>query len=45
MEIERDWKSGKVSLIEKGYLKKVIQKFNINDDTKSVSTHWLLISN
>jgi len=38
MEIERDWKSGKVSLIHKGYLKKVLQKFNINDDTKSVST-------
>jgi len=38
MEIERDWKSGKVSLTQKGYLKKVLQKFNINDDTKSVST-------
>jgi len=25
-------------LIQKGYLKKVLQKFNINDDTKSVST-------
>ena len=38
MEIERDWKSCKVSLTQKGYLKKVLQKFNINDDTKSVST-------
>jgi len=36
MEIERDWKSGKVNLTQKGYLKKVLQKFNINDD--SVST-------
>jgi len=25
-------------LTHKGYLKKVLQKFNINDDTKSVST-------
>jgi len=24
MEIERDWKSGKVSLTQKGYLKKVL---------------------
>ena len=38
MEIERDQKSGKVSLTQKRYLKKVLQKFNINDDTKSVST-------
>jgi len=38
IETERDWKSDKVSLTEKGYLKKVLQKFNINDDTKSVST-------
>ena len=29
---------GKVSLTQKGYLKKVLLKFNINDDTKSVST-------
>jgi len=29
---------GKVSLTQKGYLKKILQKFNINDDTKSVST-------
>jgi len=35
MEIERDWKSGKISLTKKRYLKKVL---NINDDTKSVST-------
>jgi len=38
MEIERDWKSGKVSLTQKGYFKNVLQKFNINDDRKSVST-------
>jgi len=38
MKIERDWKGGKVSLTQKGYLKKVLQKFNINDDMKSVST-------
>jgi len=38
MKIERDWKSDKVSFTQKGYLKKVLQKFNINDDTKSVST-------
>jgi len=25
-------------LTKKGYLKKVLQKFNINDDTKSIST-------
>ena len=36
MEIERHWKSGKVSLTQKGYLKKVLQKFNINDDAKSL---------
>ena len=38
MEIERDRKSGKVCSTQKGYLKKVLQKFNINGDTKSVST-------
>ena len=38
MEIERNWKRGKVSLTQKGYLKEVLQKFNINGDTKSVST-------
>ena len=38
MEIERDRKGGKVSLTHKAYLKKVLQKFNINGDTKSVST-------
>ena len=30
--------NGNASLTQKGYLKKVLQKFNINDDTKSVST-------
>ena len=38
MEIERDRKGEKVSLTQKEYLKKVLQKFNINSDTKSVST-------
>jgi len=38
MEIERDRKGGKVSLMQKGYLKKVIQKFNINNGRKSVIT-------
>jgi len=38
MEIERDHKGSKVSLTQKGYLKMVLQKFNINDDTKSVNT-------
>jgi len=38
MEIERDHKVDKVSLTQKRYLKKLLQKFNINDDTKSIST-------
>jgi len=38
MEIERYRKGGKVILTQKGYLKKVLQKFNINSDTKSIST-------
>jgi len=38
MEIEQDKKSDKVSLTQKGYLNKVLQKFNINGDAKSVST-------
>ena len=37
MDIERDWKSDKVNLTQKGYLKKILQKFNIYGDTKSVS--------
>ena len=32
MEIEQDQKGGKVSLMQKWYLKKVLQKFNINGD-------------
>ena len=44
MKIESDRKGGKVSLTQEGYLKKVLQKFNINDDTKSISTPLLLIS-
>ena len=38
MEIERDRRSGKVSVTQKGYLQKVLQRFNINGDTESVST-------
>ena len=38
MEIIRDRRSGKVSLTQKGYLKKVLQRFNIDKGTKSVST-------
>jgi len=38
MEIEQDQKGGKVSLTRRGYLKKVLQKFNINGDAKSVCT-------
>jgi len=36
-EIERHRKSDKVSLTQKVYLQKVLQRFNINGDTKSVS--------
>ena len=38
MEIERDQRSDKVSLTQKGYLRKVFQRFNINGDKKSIST-------
>ena len=38
MEIERDHISSKVSLIQKGYLRKVLQRFSIKSDTKSIST-------
>jgi len=38
MEIKRERRSDKISLTQKGYLMKVFQKFNINGDTKSVST-------
>jgi len=38
MEIKRDRRSGKIRLTQKGYLQKVLQKFNINGDTKTVST-------
>ena len=30
MEIKRDRRSGKIRLTQKGYLQKVLQKFNIN---------------
>ena len=38
MDIERDRKGDKVNLTQTGYLKEVLQKFNIKDDTKSIST-------
>ena len=38
IEIERDRRSSKVSLTQKRYLQKVLQRFNINGDAKSVST-------
>ena len=38
MEIRRDRRSGRVSLTQKGYLQKVLQRFNIGKDAKSVST-------
>ena len=38
IEIESDRDSGKIRLTQKGYLQKVLQKFNINSDMKSVST-------
>ena len=38
MGIERDRKSDKVCLTQKEYLQKVLEKFNICSDTKSVST-------
>ena len=38
MDFERDRKGHKISLMQNRYLKKVLQKFNINGDTKSVST-------
>jgi len=38
MKIERDRRSGKVSLTQKEYLQKILQRFNIDGDTKSVST-------
>ena len=38
MEITRDRRVGRVSLTQKGYLEKVLQRFNIGKDTKSVST-------
>jgi len=38
MKIDRDRRSDKVSLTQKGYLQKVLQRFNIDKDTKFVST-------
>ena len=37
MEITQDRRSGRVSLTQKGYLQKVLQRFNIGKDTKFVS--------
>jgi len=37
MDIEWDRRSDNVSLTQKGYLQKVLQRFNINNDMKSVS--------
>jgi len=38
MKIERDRDNGKVHLTQKRYLQKLLQRFNINGDTKSLST-------
>ena len=38
MEIERDRVKGKVSLTQKAYLQKILQKFYIGCDVKSVSS-------
>jgi len=38
MKIERDRDSGNFRLTQKQYLQKVLQKFNINGNTKSIST-------
>ena len=38
MKITRDRRGGKVSLTQKGDLQKILQRFNIGKDTKSVST-------
>ena len=38
MEIQRDRRSGKGNLTQKGYLQKVLQRFNINSDMKSICT-------
>ena len=38
MKIKRDRRSGKVSLTQKGYFQRVLQRFNINGDIKFVNT-------
>ncbi|CAL8994262.1 unnamed protein product, partial [Prunus brigantina] len=38
MEIERDRAKGKISLCQKQYLKKVLQRFGMNENSKPVST-------
>jgi len=44
MKIERDRVKGKVSLTQKAYLYKVLQKFLIGNEAKSVSNRWPLTS-
>ena len=39
MEIERDMVKEKVSLTQKAFLQKVLQKFDVGCETKAVSTH------
>ncbi|KAM1696422.1 hypothetical protein ACFXTN_027951 [Malus domestica] len=38
MEIERDRAKGKISLCQKQYLKKVLQRFRMNENSKPIST-------
>jgi len=38
MKIEKDRVNGRVSLTQKAYLQKVLQKFLISDEVKSVSS-------
>jgi len=49
MEIDRDKVKGKVGLTQKVYLQKVLQKFDVGCETKSVSTplapHFKLSTN
>ena len=45
MEITRDRRAGRISLTQKGYLEKVLQRFNISKDTKSVVHLWRRTSN
>ena len=40
MKIGRDRVKGRVSLTQKAYLQKVLQKFLIGDEAKSVAVRW-----